>query len=57
MVWPDGVTFNSDGFMYSGAAQLDADERAAGRRRGEEQGALSGLPVPARGGGQPGLLK
>lgn len=22
MVWPDGVTYNSDGFMYSGAAQL-----------------------------------
>ena len=22
MVWPDGVTFNSDGFMYTGAAQL-----------------------------------
>jgi len=22
MIWPDGVTFNSDGFMYSGAAQL-----------------------------------
>jgi sugar lactone lactonase YvrE len=22
MVWPDGVTFNADGFMYSGAAQL-----------------------------------
>jgi sugar lactone lactonase YvrE len=22
MVWPDGVTFISDGFMYSGAAQL-----------------------------------
>ena len=22
MVWPDGVTFNSDGYMYTGAAQL-----------------------------------
>jgi sugar lactone lactonase YvrE len=22
MVWPDGVTYNSDGFMYTGAAQL-----------------------------------
>lgn len=22
MVWPDGVTYNSDGYMYSGAAQL-----------------------------------
>ena len=22
MVWPDGVTFNSDGYMYSGSAQL-----------------------------------
>jgi hypothetical protein len=22
MVWPDGVSYNSDGFMYSGAAQL-----------------------------------
>jgi len=22
MIWPDGVTYNSDGFMYSGAAQL-----------------------------------
>lgn len=22
MIWPDGVTFNSDGYMYSGAAQL-----------------------------------
>ena len=22
MVWPDGVTFNTDGYMYSGAAQL-----------------------------------
>ncbi len=22
MIWPDGVSFNSDGFMYSGAAQL-----------------------------------
>ena len=22
MIWPDGVTYNSDGYMYSGAAQL-----------------------------------
>jgi len=22
MIWPDGVTYISDGFMYSGAAQL-----------------------------------
>ena len=22
MIWPDGVTYNADGFMYSGAAQL-----------------------------------
>ena len=22
MIWPDGVSFNSDGFMYTGAAQL-----------------------------------
>src|SRR5438105_9084100 len=22
MIWPDGVSYNSDGFMYSGAAQL-----------------------------------
>jgi sugar lactone lactonase YvrE len=22
MVWPDGVTYNSDGYMYTGAAQL-----------------------------------
>ncbi|MES2948732.1 MAG: L-dopachrome tautomerase-related protein [Pseudomonadota bacterium] len=22
MIWPDGVTYNTDGFMYSGAAQL-----------------------------------
>jgi len=22
MIWPDGVSYNADGFMYSGAAQL-----------------------------------
>ncbi|WP_198141057.1 hypothetical protein [Polaromonas sp. JS666] len=22
MSWPDGVTYNSDGYMYTGAAQL-----------------------------------
>jgi sugar lactone lactonase YvrE len=22
LIWPDGVTYNSDGYMYSGAAQL-----------------------------------
>ena len=22
MVWPDGVVYNSDGWMYTGAAQL-----------------------------------
>ena len=40
MVWPDGVTFNSDGYMYTGAAQLTLTNRAAGRRRRQEQGAL-----------------
>jgi hypothetical protein len=22
LIWPDGVTYNADGYMYSGAAQL-----------------------------------
>ena len=72
MVWPDGVTYNSDGFMYTGAAQLPLTRvtqggtrplrplgggkgRDAGRRRGQEQGALSGLPLSPCGGRNAGL--
>jgi sugar lactone lactonase YvrE len=51
MVWPDGVTFISDGFMYSGGSAADSDRSfpeqcdTFGHRK--QRGSVPDLSIPA----------
>ena len=60
MIWPDGVTYLSDGHMYSGAAQLiqtgDVPEQCNSVRHGEQCTSVPDLSVPPGGRGYTGFL-
>jgi hypothetical protein len=59
MIWPDGVTYNSDGFMYSGAAQLiqtGPSEQRNSVRQGEQCTSVPDLSVPPGSRGYTGFL-
>ena len=54
MIWPDGVTYISDGFMYSGAAQLIQtgafQSNATPSGTANNAPAVPDLSIPAGGG-------